>query len=74
MYMHAPDAGKLLIHRLHIVRANRYKGIHRDAGRAAYSGGVVTSGVGIYTLSYFRYHVFCKPGTTVGYGSVPFVR
>jgi len=49
MYTHVPDAGKLLIHRLHIVGANRYKGTHSNAGMAAYRGGVDTSGVGIYT-------------------------
>jgi len=51
-------AGKLWIHRLHIVRANRYKGIHSNAGMASYQGGVVTSGVGIYTSSYFHHHMF----------------
>jgi len=71
MYTHVPDAGELLIHCLHIVRANRYKGVHSNAGMAAYRGGVVTDGVGIYTLSYFRHHMFSKTGTTVGYGSVP---
>ena len=71
MYTHVPDAGKLLIHRLHIVGANRYKGTHSNAGMAAYRGGVVTSGVGIYTSAYFRHHMFGKTGTTVGYGNVP---
>jgi len=71
MYAHVPDAGKLLIHRLHIVRANRYKGLHSNAGMTRYWGGVVTSSVGIYASSYFRHHMISKKGTTVGYGSVP---
>ena len=29
---HVPDSGELLIHCLHIFRANRYKGIHRKSG------------------------------------------
>ena len=41
MYTHVLDAGEWLIHRLHIVRANRYKGIHSNVGMSAYRGGVV---------------------------------
>ena len=53
MFTQVPDAGELLIHHRHIARANMYKVIYSSAGMAAYRGGVITSSVGIYTLSYF---------------------
>jgi len=40
MYTHVPDAGELLIHCLHIVRANRYKGIHSNTGMVSAAAAV----------------------------------
>ena len=47
---HVPGSGELLIHRLHIFRANRHKGTHSKSGMTAYQGGVVTGGVGIVII------------------------